>query len=225
MSGPRASRGDPRDPRAGRFFYTSMCTLATLLLRVLFRMRVSRSGPTDGPFIVVANHESLLDGFVVASAFRKRRLTFLSASYLYELPIVGSFLRAAGALPVQAQGANVSSLRRAIQILQNGGAVALFPEGGIAGNEILGGAVYLALKAGVPILPLRISGTREALPPGRHRPSLARIHVSVGAPLCLPVMGQGGGATRQAVTAGRETLRQLLASAHDQRTTLARRPA
>ena len=202
-----------------------MCSLATLLLRVLFRMRVSRRGAIDGPFIVVANHESLLDGFVVASTFRKRRLTFLSASYLYDLPVVGHFLRAAGALPVQAQGANVSSLRRAIQILQAGGAVALFPEGGIAGNEILGGAVYLALKARVPILPLRIIGTREALPPGRRRPSFARIRVSVGEPLCLPAIGQGDGATRQAVAAGRETLRRLLSGADDQQAPLVRRPA
>jgi 1-acyl-sn-glycerol-3-phosphate acyltransferase len=222
MSAPRAGQGDPR---AGGFFYTSVCTLATLLLRVLFRMRVSRSCPVDGPFIAVANHESLLDGFVVAAAFRRRRLTFLSASYLYDLAIVGPFLRAAGALPVQAQGANVSSLRRAIQILESGGAVALFPEGGIAGNEILGGAVYLALKARVPILPLRITGTREALPPGRRLPTLARIRVSVGAPLYLPTVGQGGGGTRQAVAAGREALRLRLSGPDCGQPDLVQRPA
>jgi 1-acyl-sn-glycerol-3-phosphate acyltransferase len=202
------ARGNER--AAPGAFYSSVCALVTLLLRVFFRMRVSRTGRIEGPFIVVANHESVLDGFVVASAFRKRRLTFLSASYLYDVPIVGPFLRAAGALPVQEQGANVGSLRRAIEILKGGGAVALFPEGGIAGNEILGGAVYLALKARVPILPLRITGTREALPPGRRRLSLARIHVSVGAPLCLPVVGQGSGATREAISAGKETLQRLL---------------
>jgi 1-acyl-sn-glycerol-3-phosphate acyltransferase len=188
-------------------------------------MKVSDGGPIEGPFIVIANHESVLDGFVVASTFRKRRLTFLSASYLYDVPIVGPFLRAAGALPVQEQGANVGSLRSAIAILKSGGAVALFPEGGIAGNEILGGAVYLALKAQVPILPLRITGTREALPPGRRRLSLARIRVSVGAPLCLPAVGQGGSATRQAVTAGKEALRRLLSSADEQAQALKRRPA
>jgi 1-acyl-sn-glycerol-3-phosphate acyltransferase len=206
-------------------FYGSVCALVTLLLRVFFRMRVSGGGPIEGPFIVIANHESVLDGFVVASAFRKRRLTFLSASYLYDVPIVGPFLRAAGALPVQEQGANVGSLRRAIEILKDGGAVALFPEGGIAGNEILGGAVYLALKTRVPILPLRITGTREALPPGRRRPSLARVRVSVGAPLCLPAVGQGSGATRQAVSAGKETLQRLLSGADGQAHTLARGPA
>ena len=127
---------------------------------------------------MVANHESLLDGFVVASVFRRRRLTFLSASYLYDLPIVGFFLRAIGALPVQERGANIGSLRRAIEILKGGGAVAVFPEGAISGNEILGGAVYLALKTGAPLLPLHISGTREALPPGRRWPSLVVLAVS-----------------------------------------------
>jgi 1-acyl-sn-glycerol-3-phosphate acyltransferase len=211
--------------QAGGVFYGSIRALVAVLLRIIFRMKVSRGGPVEGPFVVVANHESVLDGFVVAAAFRKRRLTFLSASYLYDLPIVGSFLRAAGALPVQEQGANVGSLRRAIEILEDGGAVALFPEGGIAGNEILGGAVYLALKAQVPILPLRITGTREALPPGRRRPSLARIHVRVGAPLCLPAVGAGGGAKRQAVAAGRETLRRLLADTDEQPPALVGRPA
>jgi 1-acyl-sn-glycerol-3-phosphate acyltransferase len=214
-----------RDRAAVGVFYTFTCSLTALLLRALFRMKVSRSGPIDGPFIVVANHESLLDGFVVASAFRTRRLTFLSASYLYDLPVVGSFLRAAGALPVQEQGANVVSLRRAIEILQGGGAVALFPEGGIAGNEILGGAAYLALKARVPILPLRITGTREALPPGRRWPSLVRIHVHVGAPLCLPASGHGSGAMRQAVAAGRETLQRLLAAPDERPPAIVGRPA
>ena len=206
-------------------FYGSVCALVALLLRVFFRMKVSGDARIEGPFIVIANHESVLDGFVVASAFRTRRLTFLSASYLYDVPIVGSFLRAAGALPVQEQAANVGSLRSAIAILKSGGAVALFPEGGIAGNEILGGAVYLALKAQVPILPLRITGTREALPPGRRRLSLARIRVGVGAPLCLPAVGQGSGATRQAVAAGKEALRRLLSGADEQAQALKRRPA
>ena len=192
-------------------FYASARALSTLILRVFFRMRVSpREGvPAAGPLIVVANHESLLDGFVVASVLRSRRLTFLSASYLYELPIVGSFLRAIGALPVQEQGHNLSSLRRAIEILKGGGAVALFPQGGISGNEILGGAAYLALRTGAPLLPLHISGTREALPPGRRWPSLARIHVAAGVPLRLS-NEPGEAATRPAISAGIEALQRVL---------------
>ncbi|NPV89668.1 MAG: 1-acyl-sn-glycerol-3-phosphate acyltransferase [Firmicutes bacterium] len=53
--------------------------------------------PSSGRVIVVANHTSLLDGFLLA-AFWPRKITFLAAAYLFELPVIGAFLRAVGAI-------------------------------------------------------------------------------------------------------------------------------
>jgi len=86
--------------------------------------------------VVVANHESNLDGFVLMSVFSARRLTFLCAAHLFEKPAIGRFLRGIGALPVEEECANVGSLKRAIAILAGGGTVAIFPHGGIARDEI-----------------------------------------------------------------------------------------
>jgi len=57
------------------------------------------TSPRTGPVIVGANHISLLDGFLLV-AFWPRRITFLSAAYLFKMPVVGAFLRAIGAIPV-----------------------------------------------------------------------------------------------------------------------------
>ena len=103
--------------------------------------------PAEGPFVVVANHESNLDGFVLIAVFTERRLTFLSAAHLFERPAIGRYLRAMGAFPVEEQRANVASFKRALAILGQGGTVAVFPQGGIDRDEIQGGAAYLALKA------------------------------------------------------------------------------
>lgn len=63
-------------------------------------MRVEgvKNAPLNGSLIAIANHESVLDGFVLASAI-KRPLTFLSAAYLFEVPLVGWFLRKMGGHP------------------------------------------------------------------------------------------------------------------------------
>jgi len=167
--------------------------------------------PSEGPLVIAANHESNLDGFVLVSAFPNRRLTFLSASYLFDELIRGTFLRAMGALPVKKQSANVSSLKKAIAILEEGGTVAVFPEGGIVGSEILGGAVYLALRANAPILPVHIAGTGEALPPGRLLPTLCPIEVSVGSTFRPSDLEGASVSIKEAMPEGRKVLEHALA--------------
>lgn len=166
--------------------------------------------PPYGPLVVVANHDSFLDGFVLVAAFTRRRLTFLSASYLFEKPLTGAFLRAVGALPVQRGGGNFGSLRQAIVTLRRGGTVVVFPEGGILEDEVLGGAAYLALKADAPILPVHLKGTREALPPGNTIPSRSSIEVVVGSPHHLPRFPRGSAGASEAVAEGTKALERML---------------
>lgn len=193
--------------------YTVTRLLSRVVLRVAFRMKVTASAPVpaQGPLVVVANHESFLDAFVVAAVLRERRCTFLSASHLFGLPLVGPFLRLIGALPVNNQGSDVGSLREAIRILEGGGTVGVFPEGGVSRGQVLGGAIFLAIKARTPLIPLRITGAKEALPPGRVWPSLfSPIKVSVGKPLSASELCAPGVPTGVAVAQGRRLLAQLL---------------
>ena len=161
--------------------------------------------------MVVANHESNLDGFVLISVFTERRLTFLSAAHLFEKPAIGRYLRGIGALPVEEQRANVASFKKAIEILARGGTVAVFPQGGIARDEIQGGAAYLALKANAPLLPLHLTGTGKALPPDGKWPSFARITARIGVPIPAGELANGSSSTSAAVASGTRLIEQLLA--------------
>lgn len=144
--------------------------------------------PRTGPVIVVANHTSLLDGFLLA-AFWPRRITFLSAAYLFKMPAVGAFLRAMGAIPVQNEASELAGMRTALRVLQSGGALALFPEGQVCTGDKLcpfqTGWAYLALKAGAPVLPVAIKGTRTALPVGAVFPRRSKIYMQIAAPWTL----------------------------------------
>ncbi|MEW5920977.1 MAG: lysophospholipid acyltransferase family protein [Bacillota bacterium] len=144
--------------------------------------------PRTGPLIVVANHTSLLDGFLLA-AFWPQRITFLSAAYLFKMPVVGAFLRAMGAIPVQNEASELAGMRTALRVLQSGGTLALFPEGQVCTGDKLcpfqTGWAYLALKAGAPVLPVAIKGTRTALPIGAVFPRRSKIYMQIAAPWTL----------------------------------------
>lgn len=195
--------------------YSLFRSISWLLLHVFFRLKVEGRAniPAQGPLVVVANHESFLDGFVVGSVLMKRQATFLAAPWLYSTPVVGAFVRAVGAIPAYGEGAEVAALRESIRILQKGGTVALFPQGGIARGEIAGGAVFVAIKAPAPLLPMRITGAGKALPLGRWWPSLwIRITVSVGAPIAVAELRSPGVSTSAAVDQGRDLLMKVLMS-------------
>jgi 1-acyl-sn-glycerol-3-phosphate acyltransferase len=167
--------------------------------------------PSAGPLVVVANHESFLDGFVVGAVLGKRRATFLSAPWLFAVPVVGAFLRGIGSLPAYSQGSDVATLREAIRILQRGGTVVVFPQGGIARSQMYGGAIFLAVKGQASLVPMQIFGAKEALPLGRWWPSLfSPITVRVGSPIATEDLCPPGTPTGVAVAQGRNLLTRLL---------------
>lgn len=151
--------------------------------------------PLTGPVIVVANHTSLLDGFLLA-AFWPRRITFLSAAYLFRLPVVGAFLRAMGAIQVQNEGSELAGMRKALRVLQGGGTLGLFPEGRVSQTDKPGpfqtGWAYLALKAGAPVLPVVIKGTSTVLPAGAVFPRRNKIYMQIAAPWTLEKVQRPG---------------------------------
>ncbi|MBN1629324.1 MAG: 1-acyl-sn-glycerol-3-phosphate acyltransferase [Thermoleophilia bacterium] len=193
--------------------YSFFRLLSWGLLRVLFRVRVSGRDyiPPSGPLVVVANHESFLDPFVVGTVLMNRQATFLAAPWLYARPLVGWFVRGVGAIPAYGEGAEVTALRESIRTLQRGGTVALFPQGGIARDGISGGAAFMAIKAPAPLLPMRISGAGRALPLKRWWPSLfTRIRVDIRAPVMPSEIRAPECSTSAAVEKGRDLLARVL---------------
>ena len=135
--------------------------------------------------MLVANHQSILDPLVLMVVI-PRPITFLAASYLFKIPLVGRVVRAGGALPVSSGSGQkgVKSVKDSLSRLRKGGIIGLFPEGGVSFDgrlkPFLSGWAYFALKTGSPALPVAISGSRDVLPPRTYLPRRGRIDVSIG---------------------------------------------
>ena len=139
--------------------------------------------PANGPFIVVANHSSVLDGFVLSASIQPK-ITFLVAANLFEMSFYGAILRGIGAIPVKRNGSDIQALKKSLRILKQGGILGVFPEGRITEKEndftAKAGAAYLAMKTEVPIIPIAIQGTDKALPVGKKWPKFNKIEVHIG---------------------------------------------
>ena len=142
--------------------------------------------PGEGPFILVANHVSILDGILIHGVSSRPLRIFVAAEWVDWAPLRPLF-RIMGAIPVDRDRRNPASFDTAVAALERGEAVALFPEGGIRLDGTLGsfrhGAARLALRTGAPVIPAVIIGSYEAQPWPRRIPRPARITIRSGEPL------------------------------------------
>jgi 1-acyl-sn-glycerol-3-phosphate acyltransferase len=154
------------------------------LLHRAFRLRVHglEHLPTTGPVLLAGNHSSFLDGPIVVVVL-PRPSVFLVKSELY-VGVMRHVLRLVRQLPIRRAKPDRSGLRAALDVLDQGGVLGVFPEGtrGTGTLEsVQDGIGYLALKAGCPIVPVVILGTGTALPTGKRMPKLnSRVDVVFG---------------------------------------------
>jgi 1-acyl-sn-glycerol-3-phosphate acyltransferase len=163
-----------------------------LCLRAFFRIRYglqvtgAASVPRRGGVVVACNHVSYLDPLSLAACC-PRRLRFMARANLFDHWLLGPYLRSTGVMPLQREERDVAALRLAIERLRRGEAVAIFPEGGRQFSGQLGaakrGVGLLAATARVPIVPVLVQGTFEALPPDASRLRRAKIRVAFGKPI------------------------------------------
>ncbi|MCX7661640.1 MAG: 1-acyl-sn-glycerol-3-phosphate acyltransferase [Candidatus Omnitrophica bacterium] len=155
-----------------------------LILRAFFKLKVEglENIPKKTNFIVVANHTSFLDPFVIEAVIPKK-IHCLALNSLYRKTLIRWFLRLKETIPTG------SSSEKAIWLLERNKIVGLFPEGTRSKDgklkEFRRGVALLALKTGRPILPCAILGTYEAYPPKAKFPKLVPIKVRIGRPIYL----------------------------------------
>jgi len=159
-----------------------------IIFKLFFRLKVTgqQNIPQDGPFIIVANHSSLLDPVILGVSVRPK-VIFVAAAYLFEIRWLGYLLRKANSIPVQREN-DIKAIKQSLKILQRGGVLGIFPEGGVDRQKddlpIKAGAAYLATKVGVPIVPIKIKGADKVLPRGaKFIRSLNKIEVQIKKPI------------------------------------------
>ena len=113
-----------------------------------------------GGAILAANHTSFFDPFAVGVAFWYRRIFFLVAEVVMRGKFRPVLLKGVGCIKVERSIADVEAIKKAIGILSEGRPLTVFPQGGISEgeeiNSLKSGAVLMALRAGVPIIPMYI---------------------------------------------------------------------
>jgi len=139
-------------------------------------------------YVFVANHRSYMDTPVILSSIPVE-FRFFAKQGLFLIPFLGTHLKRAGHLPVVRGDAraSVKSMTLGAHLIQERKiSVLLFPEGGrteAGAREFKEGAAYIAIKAGVPVVPLGIAGTREVLPKGSGHIRGGHVMLKIGDPI------------------------------------------
>ncbi len=145
--------------------------------------------PVAGGFVFAPSHRSMLDIPWLAATTR-RRIRFMGKASLFRVPVLGWVFSTLGGFPVERDGSDRGPLRESLAILQQGEPLAVYPEGtrqhGREIQPLQAGAAYLAIKTGVPIVPVAIAGSEEPFR-GPHRlPRFGKGVVLVGEPIQPP---------------------------------------
>ncbi len=172
------------------WFYYVAKLLVRMLLLLLTRWRVTgiENVPSQGPVLVVANHLNLADPPLLFVSLG-RKVVFMAKEELFRSRFIGYFIRGLGAFPVHRGQLDRKALRQADQLLANGMALVTFPEGTRSKNAQLQpafpGSALIALRSGVPILPVGITGTERIKGVAwlLRRP---QVTVNIGHPFHLP---------------------------------------
>lgn len=178
----------PRDTFLWRFAYAFL----PFIWRHLFRMKIDGSEhfPLTGAVLLASNHRSNLDPFFLGVS-APRQIHFMAKAELWKVGLIGRAIDALGAFPVNRGEADRAAVKRALEYLEAGAVVGLFPEGHRQRHGGLGtinpGVSLFSLREGVVTIPAVIQGSERIMQGKRIR--LPRVSVTFGPPLELPPQG------------------------------------
>jgi 1-acyl-sn-glycerol-3-phosphate acyltransferase len=160
------------------------------LLRSLYRMDVegAENIPAEGPCILVANHESLIDPFILG-AVTTRKIRYMAKAELFRYPLLKQAMQAFGTFPVERGRGGGAALGQAGELLRQGEALGIFPQGTCLPyrrRPWRRGAARIALATGAPVVPVCLVGTERAFRPHHPRVGLPRLRARIAAPVDVP---------------------------------------
>ncbi len=166
--------------------YANSRIILKTLLNAFFSLEIegAENLPKKGPFIVASNHVSHVDPIVVGVACNTSQIAFMAKRELFDMPILGPWIKAVGCISVERNSGSSGSLKKAVQKLKDGGAIGIFPEGRRSPDGSLKkpepGIGLLAAKSGAPIIPIYVSGTAKVMPKGQKIPKPYKIKARIG---------------------------------------------
>ena len=160
-------------PERERKFFGRMYDLVIPVVKMLYPMRSrGQENIPEGPALVCANHSNLVDPLLLAGAFGKRHfMHFMAKLELSAVPVVGAVLRSCGVYFVDRGRQDIDAIRNTMRFLKRGEKVCMFPEGTRTSEdnsvEAKTGAVRIASRMKVPIVPVYIPRRKRSLPARR----------------------------------------------------------
>lgn len=140
--------------------------------------------PLQGPFILAPNHASFLDPLLLAIVSAPRRRPYgIGKKSLFDNPLIGWWVKGVGSIPLDRRGDATSAMKAALEVLERGGGLQLYPEGRRLKpgekREPKPGVAFLSARASAPVVPVRLLGTGEF-------PFKFPLEVRIGEPIAPP---------------------------------------
>ena len=202
------------DP-TGRLQHKVAMTWARMVLKIcLVKIDVVGAEKLDPaqPYVFVSNHFSLIDTPVMFGRM-PRDFRIMARHDLWRIPFLGWHLNRAGHLPVHRENprAAVRNIGEAAERVRRGTSILLFPEGGRTREPVMRrfkpGAAHIAIRAGVPIVPMALVGTRKILAPNSAHLHPGRAELRVGTP--MPTTGEAGRGAKQLIADAQQEVARL----------------
>jgi 1-acyl-sn-glycerol-3-phosphate acyltransferase len=192
--------------------------VVTTVWRIMFRPIVTGAHhiPVEGPVLFAPIHRSNID-FAYLIFATDRKTFFMAKHSLWKVPVIRRLIQTMGAFPVKRGTADRESMKNAETVLNAGQALVLFPEGTRQEGDVVGplmdGAMFLALRCKVPVIPVGLGNTEKAMRKGAILPRPTRTSIVIGEPILPPDLD--GRVPRSAVSDYTVMLRAGLQKAYD----------
>jgi len=166
------------------------------------RVKGRRNLPASGAYVLAPVHRSNIDTILMGCVSR-RRLRYMGKDSLWKKRWSAWVLTALGGFPVHRGTADREALRLGEEAIRSGEALVIFPEGtrrsGPVVKDLFEGAAFIALRAGVPIVPVGIGNSEQAMPKGAKGLRPVKIGMVIGQPIMPPPREPGGRGSRRQV--------------------------
>ena len=164
------------------------CRMVALTIGARITMHGTENVESGRPYVYMANHSSLIDTPALF-AYLPYQFKIMAKKELFYVPFMGWHLWTSGNFPIERGDARrtARSVRAIIEGIRNGKSLAVFPEGSRTPDgrlqEFHPGTFKIAVRAGVPIVPVTIRGTYALLPKTTLAPRPGRVDVFIGTPI------------------------------------------